>query len=369
MSDPRIVNLARILVHYSVSVKPDEKVLIGVPKLEPLATPLIQEVYREVIRAGGYPYTYIPPEGLNYILLTEGSEEQIRAVNPIFAMVAESFDAGIAILGESNTRHLSNVDPKKLSLWAKSFDEPLNTIDTRVKSGAYRWVVTQFPTQAAAQEAEMNLVEFEDFLYAATYADTDDPMSRWQALHDYQERLVQWLMGKNEVVVKGPNVDLSLSIEGRAFHNCDGRVNMPDGEIFTGPVENSVNGWVRFSYPAIYAGREVEDVELHFEVGKVVQASAKKGEDLLLEMLDTDAGARYMGEFAIGTNNKIERFIKSMLFDEKLGGTIHMALGHSALGTGENESAIHWDMLCDMRDGGQIFVDGELFYDSGEFRI
>lgn len=181
---------------------------------------------------------------------------------------------------------------------------------------------------------------------------------------------MDWLSGKDEVVVKGPNVDLKLSIKGRNFINSDGKTNMPSGEIFTGPVEDSVEGWVRFTYPAIRLGREVEGIELKFEKGKVVEATAEKNEPFLLEMLEVDEGARYVGEFAIGTNKRINRFIKNMLFDEKTGGTIHMALGAGYPQTGSvNKSGIHWDMICDMRDGGQIYVDGELFYEAGEFKI
>ena len=189
-------------------------------------------------------------------------------------------------------------------------------------------------------------------------------------MRENQERLVQWLSGKKEMVVNGPDIDLKFSIEGRVFLNDAGHYNMPDGEIETGPVENSVNGWVRFHYPAIEAGREVHGVELQFEDGRVVKASAEKGEDFLLSMLETDAGARYLGEFAIGTNERIQRFTKDMLFDEKMGGTVHMALGAGYPETGsKNKSGIHWDMLCDMRDGGQILVDGSLFYESGRFMI
>jgi aminopeptidase len=163
---------------------------------------------------------------------------------------------------------------------------------------------------------------------------------------------------------------MTVSIHERTFINSDGRRNMPSGEIFTGPVESSVNGWVRFTYPAIFAGREVDGVELRFENGKVVDASAQKNEDFLLKTLDIDDGARYLGEFAIGTNNGIDRFTKSILYDEKIGGTIHMALGMGYPETGsQNKSSIHWDMICDMRDGGQIWVDDELFYEGGKFAV
>ena len=216
----------------------------------------------------------------------------------------------------------------------------------------------------------MSLEEFEDYVYGTTFADEEDPIARWLEIHEQQQRLVDWLKGKKRVEVKGPNVNMTLSIEDRIFVNSDGKNNMPSGEIFTGPVEDSAKGWVRFTYPAVNAGREVEGIELQFEDGKVVKASAKKNDAYLNTMLETDPGARFLGEFAIGTNKKINRFIKNILFDEKIGGTIHMAVGAGYPETGsKNRSSIHWDMICDMKDGGEITVDGELFYRSGEFMI
>jgi aminopeptidase len=285
-------------------------------------------------------------------------------------MVIEEFDALIDIRSLSNTRSLSNIDPARQSLRAKAYSDLMKIFMERGASKELRWSMTMFPTQAYAQDAEMSLTEFEDYVYGTTYADVEDPVAEWHKIHDDQQRYVDWLADKKLVEIKGPNIDLTLSVEGRTFINADGTHNMPSGEIFTGPVEDSVNGWVRFTYPAVLSGREVDGVELHFEKGKVVKASAKKNEDFLITMLDTDEGSRYLGEFAIGTNQRINRFIKNILFDEKIGGTIHMAVGSGYPETGsKNQSAIHWDMICDMREGGQITVDGELFYLSGEIKI
>jgi aminopeptidase len=216
----------------------------------------------------------------------------------------------------------------------------------------------------------MSLAAYEDFVYAATFADQPDPVACWQEVHDTQQRLVEWLRGKDKVVVRGPNVALTLSIAGRTFINSDGKRNMPSGEIFTGPVEESVNGWIRFTYPAIRGGREVEGVEFTFQEGKVVQARAAKNEEFLLSQLATDEGASYLGEFAIGTNYRIQRFTKSILYDEKIGGTIHVAVGAGYPETGSrNQSAVHWDFICDMRQESEIWVDGELFYRNGQFVI
>ena len=216
----------------------------------------------------------------------------------------------------------------------------------------------------------MSLAEYERFVYGATFAAQPDPVAAWQEVHNTQQRLVDWLVGKDEVVVRGPHVDLKLSIAGRTFINSDGRRNMPSGEIFTGPVEDSVNGWIRFTYPALRGGREVEGVEMTFEHGKVVRASAEKNEEYLISQLDSDPGARYLGEFAIGTNYRIQRFTKSILYDEKIGGTLHVAVGSGYPETGSrNQSAVHWDFICDMRQESEILVDGELFYRNGQFMV
>lgn len=374
MADPRLVNLADILVTYSTRVKPGDRAAIFT---QPTAMPLVEEVYRKILTAGGYPNVLlgglrsrVETENLEYILFTEGNDDQIQHVNRFDKFVREEFDVMVVLYGQTNTRGLSNVDPTKQRLRAQAHTHVTKIYQQRSATGELRWVITMFPSSAYAQDAEMSLAELEDYVYSTTYADTEDPIAAWQAIHDQQQRLVDWLRGKKQVQVKGPHVDLELSIEGRDFINSDGTHNMPSGEIFTSPIEDSASGWVRFSYPAIRQAREVEGVELHFEEGRVVKATAAKNQAFLHSMLDTDRGARYLGEFAIGTNKRINRFIKNMLFDEKIGGTIHLALGFGFPRVGgKNESAIHWDMLCDMRDGGQIFVDGELFYESGEFQV
>lgn len=214
----------------------------------------------------------------------------------------------------------------------------------------------------------MSLTDFEDFVFGACLPDPADPIGWWQRLHERQEELVEWLRGKERVRVVAPDTELTLSIAGRTFINSDGAHNMPSGEVFTGPVEDTVEGHVRFTYPAIESGREVEDVQLWFEEGRVVKATAAKGEEFLLKTLDTDEGSRYLGEFAIGTNSGITRFTRSILFDEKIGGSFHVALGAGYPETGsQNRSAIDWDMICDLRQGGTIHVDDELLYRNGEF--
>jgi aminopeptidase len=367
MADPRVVKLARILVNYSTKIKPGDRVAIqGMP----VAAPLLREVYREVLRAGGHPYLIAGVEGIQSIFFEEANDEQLQHVSRVEEMVRGEFEALIRIGSTTNTRELSNVDPARQSMRAKAHTELMQTFMRRSAAKEFKWCGTLFPTDAFAQDADMSLADFEDYVYGTTYADADDPVAEWQAIHDMQQKLVDWLKGKKRVEVKGPNIEMTLSIEDRTFINSDGTHNMPSGEIFTGPVEDSVNGWVKFTYPAVTHGREVEGIELRFEDGKVVSAKADKNEAFLLSQLDTDPGARYLGEWAIGTNKKIDRFIKNILFDEKIGGTIHMAVGAGYPETGStNKSAIHWDMICDMRDGGEIIVDGLRFYESGEFLI
>lgn len=367
MTDPRTAKLADILVNYSTAVKPGDWVLIsgGV-----LALPLLNEVLRQVARAGGRPTLLMNSDLTSETLLREAALEQLEWVSPIETLLYDQIDVLISVRASENTRALNGVDPQKQRAQQIARRSLMETYMRRSAEGSLRWVGTLFPTPAFAQDADMSLADYEDFVYRATYADQPDPVAKWTAVSQNQERLVNWLKGKRVVQVRGPHVDLSLSIEGRTFINGNGKNNMPCGEIFTGPVEDSVNGWVKFTHPAISGGREVDGVELQFQGGKVVSARARKNEEYLLKMLDSDAGARYLGEFAVGTNYGINRFTRSILFDEKIGGTIHMAVGSGYPETGSrNQSSIHWDMICDMRTESEILVDGELFYRNGEFQV
>jgi aminopeptidase len=367
MTDPRVERLSKLLTEYCVAVEPGDRVLIqgAYPAL-----PLVKETYRQVLRAGGNPMVQMQEDDFQEILYKEASDEQLQFVPEPVKVALETFECRIAIRGTTNTRILSGADPQKQRLRQIAFTELMEISMRRSAAGDYRWVGTLYPTNAFAQEADMSLSDFEDFVFGACHVDKDDPVSEWLKVSKEQQRLVNWLQGKSQVKVKGPSVDLNLSIAGRSFINSDGKRNMPSGEIFTGPVEESVNGWVRFSYPTIVAGREIAGIELRFEDGKVTEASADKNEEFLLSALDSDGGARYLGEFAVGTNYGIDRFTKNILYDEKIGGTIHMALGAGYPETGsKNKSALHWDMICEMRDGGQIWVDDELFYDAGQFKV
>lgn len=366
--DPRTDKVAEVMVNYSVAVKPNDLVAIRV--LDPLAEPLALEVQKHVLKAGGNPVFVMAPSRSSEVFFKYASDEQLDWLNPVQKWLMEKADVMITLLADANTKAMTNVDPARLSRAQKARAPISKIFMNRQASGELRWTLTQYPTQSAAQDAEMSLSEYEDFVYGACMTHLEDPAAYWQEISKEQERLVQWLDGKDRVQVRGENIDLTLSVKGRKFISADGKKNFPDGEIFTGPVEDSVNGWARFTYPAIYNGREVDGVELTFENGKVVRATATKGEDFLNSTLDTDQGARYLGEFAIGTNMGITQFTRNILFDEKMGGTMHMAVGASYPDTGaKNESAVHWDMICDMRSGAEVHVDGELFYKNGEFKV
>ncbi|GAB1422109.1 aminopeptidase [Anaerolineales bacterium] len=367
MVDSRLSKLADLMVHYSVSVKPGDWVgIIG----DVSALPGIREVYKTVLDAGGNPSVFFSDEWMARQSLRNANQDQLNWVNPSWKHFVENADAIINLRTFNNTRAMTNIDPKRLQTQRAAMGSVMQTYMQRAARNELLWVLTQYPTEASAQEANMSLEEYEDFVYGACYCDRDDPVAEWRKVDALQAEKVDWLKGKKEIVCKGPNVDLKLSIEDRVFVNANGQRNMPDGEIFTGPVEDSVNGWVRFSYPSIVGGRAVAGIELRFEDGKVVDASAEQNEDLLFAQLDTDAGSRYLGEFAIGTNFGIQQFTGNILFDEKIGGTIHMAVGNGYPETGsKNKSAVHWDMICDMRVDSEIIVDGELFYRNGKFVV
>jgi aminopeptidase len=331
---------------------------------------LANAVVEQVLRAGGQPTLQLASEETEELTLKTASEAQLAWVSPVDTLLAERVDARIVIRAPGNTRALSNVDPDRQRSQQNALRPIQQLYSQRAAEGKHRWALTVFPCPAYAQEADMSLSEYADFVYAATYADQPDPVACWHAVHVRQQRLVDWLARKTEVIIRGPFVDLQLSIAGRTFVNSDGKRNMPSGEIFTGPVETSVQGWIKSTYPALRGGREVENVELVFEQGKVIQARAGKNEAYLLSQLDSDSGARYLGELGIGTNDQIHRFTKNILFDEKIGGTIHVAIGSGYPETGsKNRSSVHWDFLCDMRKDSEILVDGELFYKDGQFLL
>ncbi|MBZ4664582.1 MAG: peptidase [Caloramator sp.] len=365
--DNRVTKLAQVLLKYSLNLKAGDKLLIQGGQA---TIPLIKEVYREAVKMGVYPQVDLGIEELTEIMLKHGNDEQIMYIPESAKTAFETVDAILTIWGEKNTRMLTNIDASKMKLRSRGRRQLIDIFERRMASKELKWCGTQFPTQADAQEASMSLEEYEDFVYGAGYIDLENPIEKWQEVREQQERICRILDTKKEIRIVSKDTDIRMSVEGRKWINCCGNENFPDGEVFTSPIEDSVEGYIRFSFPGIYAGREIEDIRLKFEKGKVVEATAAKGEELLLELLDTDEGAKFLGEVAVGTNYGIKKFTKNMLFDEKIGGTVHLAIGRGFPEAGsKNSSAIHWDMLCDMRDGGEIYADGELIYKDGKFII
>jgi aminopeptidase len=367
--DDRIQKMAYVLIHYSTAVQPGERVLIR--STSPAAEPLCQAMYEEALKAGAHPVVYIHMSQEDPIALGATADlAQLSNVNPMLKLMYEEAPVIFRIEAAENTRDRTQYPQAQQTARATAHDALIQIQMKRQAAGTLRRCTTQFPTFGYAQTAGMSLRQYEDFLYGACKLHLDDPIAAWRQVYAEHERLVDWLKGKKRVQVRSDHIDLELSIAGRTFKGASGTENFPDGEIFTGPVEDSVNGWVRFTYPAYYQGNEVQGVELEFKDGLVVQARASANEDFLIAKLDTDPGARRLGEFAIGTNWDIQQFTGAILFDEKIGGTVHMAVGKGYAETGSvNQSLVHWDMICDMRQGGEILVDGALFYRDGEFMV
>ncbi|MDQ5828450.1 MAG: aminopeptidase [Actinomycetota bacterium] len=360
MRDERLKKLARVLVDYSVEAGEGEQILVAGGAA---AEPLTKEVYTRLLQTGAVPIPQVALQGLQELFFEHAKDIHYEKTPPITRSVYEAADAVISIMAPHNTRALAGVDPAKQRALGKR-DKALQDLILSKD----RWALTLFPTQALAQESEMGLEAYEDFAFEAMGLDEEDPARFWREKAEEQGRLIERLEVAREVRIVGPETDLTLSVAGRKFLNGDGKHNMPCGEVFTGPVEDSANGSIYFGIPVAVAGREVSGVRLRFEGGRVVEASAEKGEEYLHAMLDADEGARYLGEIGIGTNYGIRRATKNILFDEKLGGTVHLAVGRSYEKTGgKNDSSVHWDLICDLREGGELYADGEVLQKDGKF--
>jgi aminopeptidase len=367
VTDPRIERWASVLTEYSVEVQPGD--VVGVTG-GAAAEPLLRAIYRHVVARGGHPVLVPSFSGQTNDLIALGTDEQLTAVSPVERFLRAEADVLISVTAETNTRTGSGLDPERQRRYNAARAELRQIFLRRAAEGALRWTSTLYPTDAHAQDADMPTADFAEFMFRACKLHEPDPAEAWRKLAAWQARLIDWLRDKHEIHVVGPDTDLRLSVTGRTWINSDGHRNFPSGEIFTGPVETSVEGVIRCSFPVVTAGREIADIRLRFQEGRVVEASAAREETYLLSALNTDPGARYLGEFAFGTNFDITRFTKNILLDEKIGGTIHVALGAGYPDTGSvNQSAIHWDLICDVRSGGIVTVDGEVFLQDGRFVI
>lgn len=367
MYDDMAAKMASVITAYSQPISPGDRVLISG---NTHTAPLVEALYEAIIRRGGHPIPLVGLPGLNEIKLMLANDEQLQFTNPAMLALLDEIDVYLSIFGSGNTKGLAQIDPQRLTLVQKAQQPVLEKYFSKVASGELRWCILPWPTTADAQEAERGLHAYRQFVYEACALHLDDPVAYWTEVRDRQEKLVTYLNDKNRLEIKGPGIEMSLEFGGRLWVSAYGDNNFPDGEIFTGPIEDSVNGHVAFNLRSVYGGREVRGVKLTFKDGKVIEASAEKGEDYLMSQLDMDEGARFLGEFAIGTNWNIQEVTGSTLFDEKIGGSIHMALGRSIPETkGENFSNIHWDMVHDVKQDSTIHIDGELFYKDGHFVI
>lgn len=365
--NPRIEKHAEVLINYSLNLLKDETLMINA---DVSSLPLAKACYIAALKKGAHPRVRIGWGDLTESLLKLGSNEQIQFVHEIDFAAINTYDAFLTLLGGDNTRSLANVDPIRMKKMGQGRTELQKLYFERLASKKLRWCGTMHPTQANAQEANMSLSEFQDFVYGACKLDLEDPVQGWLKVEEEQQKVCEFLNTKKTLHIIAKDTDIRFKITDRKWVNCSGKVNFPDGEVFTGPIEDSVEGHIRFSFPAIYQNREVNDVQLTFKKGKVVKATAAKGEDFLLQIIDTDPGASFVGEIAIGTNYGIKHMVRHMLFDEKMGGTVHLAIGRSIPESlGKNQSVVHWDMLCNMKDGGKIYADDELFYENGNFLI
>jgi aminopeptidase len=367
MQDIRIERWAHTIIHYCLYLKAGDILAINAAHT---ALPLVEAVYCEALHVGAHPVTQWQVESLTEILLKEGNDDQLTWTSPIAQILAEKATANLNIISNENPRSFNNIDPARAAKNRLAVRQLATTRRQREQAGEFRWCLTLYPTNGYAQDANMSLKEFEEFVFETCFLNDSDPIARWKELSARQQHLVDWLVGHEKVHIVGEGTDLTLSIKDRIFINSDGKRNFPSGEFFTGPVENSANGVIQYDIPSTYDGRAVEGIRLVFKNGKVVEASARQGQDYLLEMLDLDEGARYLGEFAFGNNMGVTRGTKNILFDEKMGGTVHLALGSSYPETGGlNQSALHWDMVCDLRRSGEVWVDDTLFLKDGKILV
>jgi aminopeptidase len=365
MNDPRFDRLAELVLDHSLELRSGQVLRI---EGAAVAAPLIMPLHREAIKRGAHAYASVELAELKELLVAEGSDEQLDFVSPIDLREVDSIDAAITIWSEANTRSFSRADPARRQRQLAADRQLSLRRRDRIARGELRWCGTLSPTNAHAQDAEMSLADYEDFVFRACHVLDDDPVGHWRAVAEQLSARAAELADVHELRIVGEDTELTAVVAGRQWRPAHGRQNMPDGEVYTSPVEDGVNGTIRFGFPAVFGGREVDDVRLRFEDGRVVAVEAAGGQEYLEALLDMDDGARGVGELAFGLNYEIDRFTRNILFDEKIGGTIHLALGmgFADLG-GVNRSSLHLDLICDLRREGEVYADGELVWRDGRF--
>jgi aminopeptidase len=362
--NPILSKYANLLVNYCLDIQKGDRLYI---KSSTLAEPLVREVYREALKAGASPVVDLEFREKGKIFMEEAEGDQLRFVSPVYKQAMEEYEAYLYIRAPFNLKEEGKPNPEKVKIINEVISPISKRYFERTATRELKRNLCQYPTIASAQNAGLSLEEYEKFIFGACNLFEEDPIQKWLDVREFQQQIVDVLNKREKVRYKGEGIDISFSTKDRVWINSDGQTNMPSGEVYTSPVENSVNGVINFSYPAVYMGQEVENVTLWVKDGYVEKWDAKQGKEFLDEIFEI-AGTRRFGEAAIGTNYNINRFTKNILFDEKIGGTVHMAIGQSYLQTGgKNQSSIHWDMIANMMNGGEIYADDEKIYESGRF--
>jgi aminopeptidase len=366
LRDHRYDALAELVLDHSLRLQAGNVLRIEAEAVA--AAPLVIPLHREAIKRGVHCYTALDLNGLREILVAEGSDEQLEFVSPIELRELDSIDASITIWSELNTRSFTRADTDRRQRQLNAQRQFAIRRRDLIASGEHRWCGTLSPTEGHAQDADMSLEDYEDFVFRACHVHDDDPVGHWRRVGERLQARAEELGSVRELRIVGEDTDLTVVVEGRIWRAAYGRQNVPDGEVYTSPVETGVNGTIRFGFPAVFGGSEIDDARLELENGRVVAAEAAGGQDYLRSLLQLDEGASGVGEIAFGLNYEIDRFTRNILLDEKIGGTMHMALGmgFEALG-GQNRSALHLDLICDLRREGEVYADGELVWRSGEF--
>ena len=359
---------AQVLVDYSVNVRPGELTIIRTDSYQ--SQPLIKAIYKRVLEKGAYPVVRMGVEGLNEVYIKNASDEQLAYIDPMTEVEYEQAKNLISIGAPFNVKNMARSDSKKLAKRSAATRKLSEKMLKRSAEGDLNWVIADFPTNALAQEANMSLDEYTEFLIKACYLHLDNPIEKWKEINAFQQKIADFLNTKSKIRLVGEKTDITFNVAGRTWKSCAGECNFPDGEVYTSPIEDSANGQIYFDFPQIYRGNEAQKVLLTLKDGKVIEAKAEKGEEFLNDMLNMDEGARFVGEIAIGTNDMVQDVTGNILFDEKIGGSIHMAVGASYPDTGgKNVSGLHWDLIKNMKNGGQIYADDELIYENGKFLI
>jgi aminopeptidase len=365
VSDPRLHTLAEIVCGYSLEVGPGEVVRVSGPAS---ADQFIAAVVGEITRRGGQPLVRASLPAVEAALLRYGSETQLTTVTEIDRLDSESPDKTLTIWADSNTRYMSGVAPERQASWSRARRTLTDRFFERLAAGEIGWCGVTLPTQAHAQDAGMSLADYERFVFGAGHVSDPDPIAFWRDQSARQSAVIERLATITELRIVAKDTDLTVDVGGRRWINADGRENFPDGEVFTSPRHEATRGHISFSFDATYHGHEFAGVRLWFEDGRVVRHEASRGEEFLAGMLDMDHGSRLLGEVAFGMNDEIQRGTANVAFDEKIGGTCHVALGAAfPEAGGTNRSSLHWDIVCDLRDGGEVYGDGELLAKDGRF--